>query len=304
MNGVSAIFSNGTEINEKGWPNTDPGTNWFTTIFVYDVNNDTKDEIIVASDTNPVTVLYNNGSTLWTSGSMGGDMNLMLTTANLDNLTLKNDIVIAISNGTVNVLYAYNSTDGSNWTRKWYFVIGGNGWNSRVNELDAVDLNNDGIDDIVAVTRNGTYTIFGNNGSLYWKHDLLVYASAIIDYDHDGKMDELLVDELYFESNGSNVENTSIDVGYYDEEQIAIDHDDDGYIDDVVVADTGSYWSSGNYKLYLFNNSGNLIWTYSVARNGSTDSNHFNNLDSSDVNDDNVVEIIGASSFERSETLG
>ncbi|MCK5063564.1 MAG: VCBS repeat-containing protein, partial [Candidatus Aenigmarchaeota archaeon] len=196
----------------------------------------------------------------------------------------ENDFIV--DNSTALVAYFYN---GSTWNLNWT--------TSRVADVlyEAVitDLNDDGKDDVfIALKDNGLFGYYGHNGSLIWSKDVgsNQLSVAVGDFNHDGKKHEFVLTEGYdlfwINSSGDAYQTTGVPACSWLHETFVFDADDDGFEDDVVIAD--SYCSDKNY-IRVFNESKDQLWYYEFV---SANYDQIYSIWVSDINDDGSEEII------------
>ena len=277
-------------------------------LIVTDIDNDGYESEFIAGGIDFIVVYNRTGGIIW-----GGDKDYgtiySIALGNLDNDTYANDIIIGNDTDvTVFLNYSYNGK--INWTKHWdtgtNFSLSMS--TNRIYEIDIGDIDRDGYeDDIVVVDYTGGHVLAfdGFNASLFFNTTYLgkIYSVEVLDLDHDGYRDEVVAGGTgvfyAFEWNGSynahylNQEsdyiwkNSDPVGGIY--EIITMDIDEDGWEDDIVIGDIGT-WNAGPGKVWALDNDSNELWSYTLPNAGSHD--YIYSIIAKDVDDKQNKEIL------------
>ena len=281
-------------------------------IEVGDLDNDSYENDIVLADAGGYIWVFNeSGDKIWNSSDLGASV-YNIEIGDLDNDGLKDDFFVAyrVADGQNHSVGVWNTSDGNNWTLLWNSSYLSDISYSQLNEIKIGDIDRDCFeDDVVVVTefQGGVWAFIGENGTLIFNTTDLgtVYTLAIIDLDHDGFRDEVVVGETsdiwVFEFNGTyNVTYTASDailsnnipIGSFGE-IAAIDMDNDGWQDDFVVGDWGTINQGPGY-IWAFDNDTTYLWNFTIP-SSLADEDSIWSISIRDVNDDGDDEIIFSS---------
>jgi hypothetical protein len=222
--------------------------------------------------------------------------------ADIDHDGIKNDVVLG---GESELLVLLNSS-GS-----WVLHFNSSAdviqetFTQSVIEVAVGDFDRDGFeDDFAGVDHDGEHVaVFSDNGTLLFHVTLtdIIYSVQAIDIDHDGFKDEMIVggagDIYAFRWNGTeNATYTSSDAIWTDSfpgggisDIYVLDLDEDGWEDDFVITDSGSYGGNNAY-IWAFDNDSNHIWNFSFTKavNGY---NLMYSVYAGDIDDDGKIDI-------------
>lgn len=250
---------------------------------IYDVDNDSSLEVIVAASCNAVTFCFNGqtGAVKWQCNTRGSDS--PPTIADVDN-DGKPEILHGEFGGYV---ICINGEDGS---IAWEIPVDTNSWIQTAPTI--VDLDNNGQLDFVVGTWN-----FNNMDSVYayradlpaklWAypiHDVMYHGTAVADLDNDSRP-ELVIgaynDTLYCINgeNGTTNFKYAASGGYIGAPASIADIDNDGSCDIVFVSMD---------KVTALSDAGTLKWTYNIP--GIP--NAFRGVVLADINNDVYLDVI------------
>ncbi len=299
-------YSNGSNFN-----NPTSGGGFSTDIMVGDLDNDNYyDEFIIVNNEAYISVFNSSGNEVWNDSlSIGGDGSISaITLADIDGQGFNNDFIVAswlnISGG-IYKLFAFNSSDGQVWTRLWNTS---QNLNYIVNEIEVGDLNRDGVkDEIIVADRNNYFYGFSiYDGSLLFNSSAIdpFYALTLYDIDGDGFEDEFALngngDVYVYDWNGTigvtystsdNLWRSSIPI-WGGGEIVSGDFDGGGNLNDIIASDEGSWSNDGPGIIRAYNESGDVIWSYTLATYDGGNRNALENVYLLDINKDNKEEII------------
>ncbi len=302
---VFVYYNNGTLKYSNNYPS------WIFEIEVGDFDNDGFfNEFALLHDADTL-LIYNESGLVWESFELDGNSSSdgkssAVAIGDLDGDGIKDDIVVDSGNNGENHLIAFTTNDGKTWTNIWnstQFLL-----TYYVKEAEFGDFDRDGFEDDVmfaeGINGGNSFLALRNNGSLLFNGTTdRPYGLAVADLDHDNIKDEIVVAGergwVYaIEWNdvvGTNQYTTfwSYDTdGRREGEAIPIDLDNDGFEDEVLVSDGGNV-AEGYETLWAFNESGGVIWNYTLPTDGSWGT--IMNVFVSDINRDSESEIIFSS---------
>jgi len=266
----------------------DPGSNSFLYVELCDVNNDSVDDFIAATQSREVFAVAQNGSQIWNTTFPGGTNILELECADVNEDGV-NDVVSVVGRDNVTVLYGQNGS--IMWDSGDIYAFG----------IAVIDLDCDGEkDEVLGSDNTGTeYIIAYNsseNGEVLWQIEMSGTGSgndfAVFDWDGDGCENEFVVsyDETFLYSANMTTYTHIWNVTHLDNVEFVHvkDINNDGYTDVI---------STDLTRIYFLNHSGRTLGGYNVTGPiGSYWS--FGNgkmIDTSDVNLDGINDIAIAS---------
>jgi len=303
-------YANGTRIGDDTW--WDEITAAVNEMQIGDFDNDSYyNDIAIASSDGYVRIFNETGDEVWSSNDLGWSAN-SIALGDAGNDGMKNDIAVGWEIGA-STIGLWNSTDGSTWTHRWNHTAGPT--TTSMYEVAFCDCDRDGNeDDIVGIASTSTFVkvhAFNETGGSLWNTTDLGgrgYSIAVVDLDHDGYRDEVVVGEqgdlFVFEFNGSyNTEYTASDAIWTTTDPIfaiteisVADLDNDGYEDDLVIGDIGTNTLGPGY-IFGFDNSSNQLWNFSIPTD-TVSEDFIYSISVGDINNDGEKEIIASSENE------
>jgi hypothetical protein len=286
---IRAYFPNGS-VRWSASPAPD-GTGYvFAATHIADIDGDTYlDDIVVLFEDGRVSV-YNQSGKNCSEISTGTYQRSMAETDRngdgvYDTISLGDEY-----NGEIRT---YNITpDRKGWTLAWQNLT----VNNYVFEIQGLDANGDGKND--EFLYDADYLVFvakARNGTRLWIHNqddissLRCSSATAIDLDHDGKSDEVVFGAGRYASsqiyavrgdNGAIIWSKALSMHPSAEAQAEVvpaDLDNDGWRDDIVIAD---------YYIFGLDNSSNLLWTFTQP------TGYINSIAVGDLNKDGQDEIV------------
>ncbi len=272
---LRAFYPNGT----AWWTATEPAYDG-SEIEVFDADNDTfLNEVVLIGTSSEglaeIRIFNETGNQLWSHVGFGTDFGAPSTVAigDFDNDNIRDDIAFGTWAAGTRGFFIYTTSNGITWTQLWNATVS----SANIFDIATGDINGDGLIDLVGVAREtgGRASLFvfsGNNGTQIWNASFdFLDSVAVVDLDHDGKKDEIVVGEFsnirYFNETGSNIFTATAPIEDVYEIHVS-DLDNDGYEDDVVGGDgTGS--STGPIVIRALDNSSNSLWTTTLGSNTS-----------------------------------
>ncbi len=253
---------------------------------IYDVNNDGKPEVIVASSCTPRTYCLSgiDGSIKWEASTRGSDSPPVIGDINGDgNLEILHGqflgYVICIDAKTGNV--------------NWEILVQENTWIQTAPTL--VDIDGDGVLDFLVATwclnkndTNRLYAYRGYDRKIIWTYDLkgvVYHGTTVVDLDRDDELEVVIGDysgTIYClnAKNGTLKWTHSDPLYYYVGSPISVgDLDGDGFCD--LVFSTAS-------EIVALNYDGTLKWKYVIPYYA----NAFRGAVLADITDDKLLDVI------------
>ncbi|MFC2143309.1 FG-GAP repeat domain-containing protein, partial [Candidatus Aenigmatarchaeota archaeon] len=287
---------NTTGGNLTGFPANEP-TSTVYDIKMMDADSDgIEDEIAIVESIGRVRVFDNDGTERWNSND--GGTSYSMETIDYNDNGIREHVVFGSYGSNIS---SYDENGTEVWTR--YLAELGNEYPY---EMEVCDCDRDGAeDDIAVIFRTGFVYTFNEAGETIWKTDDIgqwIYALEVGDVSHNDYNDDVIVPvegSVYvFEYQGSMNETlttsdaitSSIVYGNRTHEIEVLDYDNDGYIDDFVLADSDIV-SGTNASLRMFNNDSITQWEINFSKaGGNSGSSH--TLLAADLDGDGEEEIL------------